>query len=138
MTQKIAVKLSPGVFTPVKTPFIKLGDNNWYKAKRVMVKVDASTWKEVWPGAQIYTHVGYGYNMNIAACFGYPQSPSNFIFINNGKIGGTPGNFALRTGGFPAGSTLTIINNGYIEGAGGKGGNVTRTGTPHEPDRGTH
>lgn len=33
-----------------------------------------------------------------------------------------PGTPALRTGSFPAGSTITLINKGTIQGAGGKGG----------------
>jgi hypothetical protein len=41
---------------------------------------------------------------------------------------------ALDTGSFPAGSTLKIINNGTIVGAGGKGGNAGQAGV--DPDSG--
>jgi hypothetical protein len=121
-----------GQMIPVARPWIKLGDNNWYSAKTVSV-LTGGGWKEVWPYTKTYIHTGVGYQMNIAACFGWPSTPSNFIFINNGTIGGGSGAYALLTGGLPAGSTLTIINNGYIQGAGGWGGARMPTTYPPVP-----
>lgn len=105
----------------VKQPYIKLGDGAWYPAKSVSVMVSGLGWKEVWPSTRTYIHTGLGIGMSIAACFGYPSTPAEFIFINNGSIGSAEGGWALVTGTFPAGSKLTIINNGYIQGAGGRG-----------------
>lgn len=105
----------------VRQPYIKLGDNAWYPAKSVSVVVAGLGWKEVWPSVKTYIHTGLGIGMSVAACFGYPSTPSQFIFINNGSIGSGEGGWALITGGLPAGSKLTIINNGYIMGAGGRG-----------------
>lgn len=119
---KIGVKVTDAAYVDVKQPSIKLTDNAWTPARRVLVKSDANVWEEVWPGAIIYIHTGIGYAMNIAACFGNPSQVSNYIFINNGTIGGAIGQPALRVGPMPAGSKLTLINNGTIEGIGGKGG----------------
>lgn len=68
-------------------------------------------------------------NFNMANAFGLTQPRDIILTINSGVIvsstnTGTP---ALSTGNLPAGSTLTIINNGTIvgfAGAGGAGGDV--------------
>lgn len=134
MAAKIGIKTSAAGYSDVKQPSIKLGDNAWHAAKRVLVKAPDNTWQEVWPGAIIYIHTGLAYAMNVAACFGNPTQVGNYLFINNGKIGGAAGQPALRTGVLPAGSTLSIINNGTIEGIGGKGGwyDYVRTKTSKE------
>lgn len=57
---------------------------------------------------------------NIYALMGYPQEVTTYIFENNATISAaTQGGWALQTGAFPAGSTLTIINRGFIRGGGG-------------------
>jgi hypothetical protein len=119
-----------GRYIDVNTPFIKLAANQWTIGQQVNVKTGQNTWSEVWPMTRTYIHVGTGYNMNIAACFGYPTQPGKFIFINNGNIYGVVGGSSLTTGGLPAGSTLTIINNGWIVGAGGVGGEYSAAYVP--------
>lgn len=124
----ISIKLSSAGYSAISQPYYKTGSNTWTPLKKVFYKTSAG-WKEVWPQQQVYIHNGYGYAMNIAQCFGFPTEPDNYIFINNGYIGGTLGgqvaggpiNYALTTGTFPAGSTVTIINNWVIAGAGGDG-----------------
>jgi hypothetical protein len=132
MAKKIEVQIAAGVNATVKQPYYKIDASTWVPAKTVYTKT-ATGWEEVWPGARYYIHDAgkTSYNMNIFECFGSPTEVSNYIFINNGTIGGSQGVPALRTGVFPAGSTLTIINNFKIAGAGGRGGwyNANRTFT---------
>lgn len=125
----IEYKLNADSWVTVTQPYYKVDASTWVPLKKVYQKNTSGVWTEVWPQQQVYTHTDYGYSMNIAQCFGNPTTPTHFIFINNGYIGGTLGgqvsgaapNIALRTGSFPAGSTLTIINNWVIAGAGGDG-----------------
>lgn len=122
MTMQITVKLSTAGFTKVKTPYIKTPDNLWTKPKKVYVKINPSVWAEVWPGIYYYTHGGLAYNMNMHAAFGYPSDPATYVFTNNGTIGSLSTDVAsLVTGGFPAGSTVILVNNGRIQGMGGAG-----------------
>ena len=58
------------------------------------------------------------YSIYVAA-FGTPSAAVNFVYTNNGTIGATPGNWALVLGDFPSGSTVELVNNGSIQGAGG-------------------
>ena len=67
---------------------------------------------------------------NIFNLFGSPTQSGDYVFINNGEISATTSAFALRTGELPAGSTLTIINNGYIRGKAGNGGTFDIAGSP--------
>lgn len=72
---------------------------------------------------------GYITNYNIrsaAIAAGWDQStPLQATITNNGVIGSnSTGAWALVTdGSYPAGSSITIINNNYITGRGGDGGN---------------
>lgn len=60
---------------------------------------------------------------NIHTLMGSPTEPNIYIFENNATISAaTQNGWALQTGTFPAGSTLTIINRGHIRGGGGNGG----------------
>lgn len=120
-----------GRYADVSRPSIKLSANAWTDMQQVSVKTAANVWSEVWPMTRTYIHVGTAYQMSIAACFGNPTQPGKFIFINNGNIYGAVGGSALVTGNFPAGSTLTIINNGWIVGAGGVGGEYAAAYVPH-------
>ncbi len=66
-------------------------------------------------------------NYNIYAAAGSPSVANNFIVtISSGVIvyGSTASVPALSSGNLPAGSIVRIVNNGYIYGAGGKGGNA--------------
>lgn len=58
---------------------------------------------------------------SIYELMGKPTAAGTYIFENNAEINGHSASYALRTGVFPAGSTLTIINNSYIRGMGGTG-----------------
>lgn len=65
---------------------------------------------------------------NIATALGNPVNPLDIVLtINEGVIIGSTStsNAALSTGNLPIGSTVTIINNGRIQGAGGNGGHGT-------------
>ncbi len=123
MAKKIETQISPGVNVTVTQPYYKLDSTTWVPAKMVFTKTP-SGWEEVWPGSRYYIHETgrVSYNLNIFELFGSPTEVSNYILINNGTIGGSSVAPALRTGVFPAGSTLTIINNFKIAGAGGQGG----------------
>lgn len=124
----ISIKTSTGGYSTITQPYYKIAAGAWLPLKKVFHKLPGG-WTEIWPLERVYTHTGYGYNMNIAERFGNPTVATNYIFINNGYIGGTVGgqlagaaaNISLSTGTFPPGSTLTIINNGTIAGAGGDG-----------------
>ena len=59
---------------------------------------------------------------NIHTLMGSPTKKGNYIFINRATIGASGASFALRTGTFPAGSTLHIINEGNIHGLSGAAG----------------
>lgn len=47
------------------------------------------------------------------------------LTVNSGVVvyGSTPSNPAITVGSLPAGSSVSIVNNGYVYGAGGNGGN---------------
>lgn len=63
-------------------------------------------------------------NVNIYALMGSPTAVTDYYFENNATISAAvQSGTALTTGVFPAGSTLTIINRGYIRAGGGRGGN---------------
>jgi len=117
----IDMKIGPSTWARTKQPHVKVSDSSWAPLKRALVKTTAG-WKEVWPSEMVYTHTGVGYNLNIYNCFGQPNSPGKYVFVNNGYIGSdTTDQWALATGVFPAGSTVVIINNGLIIGRGGHG-----------------
>lgn len=60
-------------------------------------------------------------SVSIYELMGSPTVPSNYIFENKAEIKASTTSYALRTGVFPSGSTLTIINSSYIRGMGGAG-----------------
>ncbi len=64
-------------------------------------------------------------NFNMENTFGLTNPENIILTINSGvTVGSTDITIpALNTGSLPAGSTVTIINNGTIVGAAGKGGN---------------
>lgn len=119
----------------IARPYFKLSDGNWVPLKRVLAKVDPSTWKEVWPSQIFYTHTGYGYGMSMFDCFGRPTDPGDYYFINQGTIGGVNGStgFSLVTGNFPPGSRLFFINQGRVIGSGGNGMYYTDWGSSTPP-----
>lgn len=66
-------------------------------------------------------------SISIYELMGSPAQVGNYVFENQAEINANTASYALRTGVFPAGSTLTIINNGYIRGMGGAGSSVVTT-----------
>ena len=66
-------------------------------------------------------------SINIFTLMGSPTTADRYVFENNAEINANTASYALRTGVFPAGSTLTIINNGYIRGTGGAGSSAVAT-----------
>lgn len=66
---------------------------------------------------------------SIYELMGSPTEASVYIFENTATISAaTQGGWALRTGVFPAGSVLRIVNKGYIRGGGGNGGRLGAAG----------
>lgn len=65
--------------------------------------------------------------VNIFTLMGSPTTAANYVFENNSEINANTATYALRTGVFPAGSTLTIVNNSYIRGIGGVGSSAVTT-----------
>ncbi len=75
-------------------------------------------------------------NYNIAAAAGNPSSATNIVLtINSGvKVySNSASTAALDTGSLLAGSTVKIVNNGYIIGAGGNGGQAENTNCTGDP-----
>ena len=78
-------------------------------------------------------------NYNIFTAAGSPTSACNVtVTINSGIVVGSSVSsaYAMETGAFPSGSTLHIINQGYIVGRGGDGGygggsTSSSSGNPH-------
>lgn len=62
---------------------------------------------------------------SIFALMGSPTAVGNYVFENQAVCSAGTETFALRTGVFPAGSTLHIINKSTIQGRGGAGGSAT-------------
>lgn len=84
-----------------------------------------------------FTNTVQRVDASIFSLMGSPTAAGNYVFVNQANIYSTA-TFALRTGVFPAGSTLKIINQNYIRGKGGKGGSLygslyTTDPTPGEP-----
>ena len=67
---------------------------------------------------------------SIFELMGSPTQPGIYIFENQATISAGAGSYAMRTGVFPAGSTLRIVNKGYIRGKGGAGGPYNGAGSP--------
>lgn len=59
---------------------------------------------------------------SIFELMGSPTQPDIYFFENQATISAGASSYALRTGVFPAGSILKIVNKGYIVGKGGDGG----------------
>jgi len=66
----------------------------------------------------IFTNTVQRVGASIFSLMGSPAAAGNYVFVNQANIYSTA-TFALRTGVFPAGSTLKIINQNYIRGRGG-------------------
>ena len=66
---------------------------------------------------------------SIFELMGSPTQPNTYIFENQATISAGAGSYALRTGVFPVGSILKIVNKGYILGRGGNGGPYNAAGS---------
>lgn len=88
-----------------------------------------------------YTNNSYLYDFNLynlmVGLVGYPSAPVDITFYNNSYISGTPWAFNVGTG-WPSGSTIVIVNNGYILGTGGNGGAGGTRGGGYLGGGGTH
>lgn len=94
---------------------------SWVEADELFVRQEGA-WTSAWKNEVIYVNTADRTGASIFELMGSPTQPSTYIFENNATISAGTGSFALRTGTFPAGSTLVIINKGYIRGRGGSAG----------------
>jgi hypothetical protein len=124
---KLYVKNS-GVFNAVNSLFVK-SSGTWNAVNVGYVK-NGGTWSVVFKRAYNYTVSSNTTNINLnslATSLGWGGTlPIVFtLTINNGVTLGSSStsNPALLISSFPAGTEVYIINNGYIVGAGGAGGN---------------
>lgn len=101
----------------------------WMGQARVALRLPFAGWMSEMKGRSVEVRYINTSNINRANIFqlmGSPSVPNQYIFENTATIsGGVAGGFALRTGRFPAGSTLTIINKHYILGGGGNGAPIS-------------
>lgn len=104
-------------------------NNQWKTIKECYVK-QSGIWESIWQNAIIFINDFPHTSINIFELMGSPKKEGNYIFINNAEISANYGEPALRTGVFPKHSKLTIINNSYIRGYGGNGGNGQTDGDP--------
>lgn len=125
----------------ISQPWYALGPGSWVALKRVLYKIDGSQWKEVWPSFKLLSIDSPVNGINLFAAFGYPTQPATYIVVNNTTVGGRPqpeGDYAMVTGVFPAGSTLTIFNNGHIRGRGGDGASYQKSTLYNDSTPGGH
>lgn len=102
---------------------------SWVTAKELWAYMSGG-WQSAWKNGVTYINTSDRTSANIFELMGSPTQPDNYVFENQAAISAGTGYYALRTGVFPAGSTLKIINKGYIEGKGGDGGAYTGAGQP--------
>lgn len=113
---------------------VKAG-GSWRTASKVYAKVAGSWvtakelwgymsggWRSAWKNEVSYINTANRTAASIYALMGSPTQPGTYVFENQATITAGTDSFALRTGAFPAGSTLKIVNKGYILGRGGAGG----------------
>lgn len=93
----------------------------WVTAKELWGYMNGG-WRSAWKNEVTYINTANRTGASIHQLMGSPTQPGTYTFINQASITAGTGSFALRTGTFPAGSVLKIINQGYIRGRGGAGG----------------
>jgi len=95
---------------------------NWKACNTVFQKV-AGTWKKVYETSISITQSGTQTDYDLYTAAGSPAGVVNVVLTVNGTLRSTStATAALIVSGFTVGSTITIINNGVIEGKGGAGG----------------
>ncbi|WP_258611659.1 hypothetical protein [Pseudomonas protegens] len=124
------VKLANGRWGIGVLPQVKL-QSGWRQGEELFVKTPTG-WRTVWRRQVVYVNTESRAGASIFDLMGRPTKRSHYVFINRALLYGGASSFALRTGTFPAGSRLTIINESYIRGAGGAGGGHT-TGLDGKP-----
>lgn len=113
---------------------VKAG-GSWRTASKVYAKVSGAWvtakelwgymsggWRSAWKNEIRYINTSNRTAASIFELMGSPTQPNTYIFENQATITAGTGSYALRTGVFPAGSILKIVNKGYIVGKGGDGG----------------
>lgn len=113
------VKLVEGYRSGVM-PYIKLPDG-WREGAVLFIKTE-SGWRTVWRRTIVFINTIERAGASIFDLMGKPAQARRYLFINRATIYGSGTGYSLRTGVFPPGSTLKIINEDYIRGAGGAGG----------------
>lgn len=94
---------------------------SWVEADELFVK-QAGVWHSAWKNEVVFVNTSNRTAASIFELMGSPTQPGTYIFENRATISAGTGSYALRTGVFPAGSILKIVNKGYIRGRGGNGG----------------
>lgn len=112
------VKLASG-FAAGVMPSVKL-ESGWREGEELFIKT-ADGWRTVWRRTVEFINTTDRSGVSIFELMGSPTKKRHYKFINRATIYSGASGFALRTGVFPAGSTLTIVNEGAIRGAGGNG-----------------
>ncbi|WP_369987759.1 hypothetical protein [Pseudomonas xanthosomatis] len=112
------VKLDTGYAEGV-LPSVKLADG-WRPGEELFVLTEAG-WRTVWRRQYVFINTADLSGASIFELMGSPTGKRRYVFVNRGTLYAGSSGFALRTGVFPAGSTLTIVNEGAIRGAGGNG-----------------
>lgn len=98
----------------------------WMSEARLELQLSKAGWMSEMIGKSteiIFINTENLIQASIYDLMGSPTESGNYIFDNSATISAGGGTFALRTGEFPVGSTLTIINRGYIRGRGGAANN---------------
>lgn len=99
----------------------------WVTAKELWGYMNGG-WRSAWKNEIRYINTSNRTAASIFELMGSPTQPGTYVFENQATISAGTGSYALRTGVFPAGSILKIVNNGYIVGKGGAGGVGNTTG----------
>lgn len=110
-----------GIWCPTNENRIKL-DEQWVPVKGFWHKA-LGQWIESFNlNRVLYVNTVALAGANIYELMGSPTEPADYIFENRaGVIGNVTTEYSLRTGQFPEGSTLTLVNKGIIRGRGGNG-----------------
>lgn len=97
----------------------------WMSEARTVLRLSPNGWMSEMIGKSKEIRFINNTNRTQASIYdlmGRPTAVTDYYFENNATItAATQSGWALRTGVFPSGSTLTIINRGYIRGGGGNG-----------------
>jgi len=109
-----------GVWNDASKVHIKL-NGIWQTAKQLWAYASGG-WRSAWQNEIRYINTADRTAASIFELMGSPTEAGDYVFENQATISAGSGSYALRTGVFPAGSTLKIINKGYIRGKGGNGG----------------